>query len=180
MTSSDFPQPELRPPNDSNDSVAVDQIIFFQLYDQYAPMLLGVIAAIVNDKDEAVRVLEVTFTKIRSQFGQFKSQQPLFVWLLSIARATASDAKKNMVKSDVPVLHLSGTGRVNAFVNSSSTTALPGAQTPVSSPTNDLINAVIYKNCTLEEAVSKSGMPVETARQQLRLAMQQLRSSKSA
>ncbi|GAB3640730.1 RNA polymerase sigma factor [Spirosoma arcticum] len=176
MTNSDFPHSESFPPTDS---VAIDQITFFQLYDQYAPVLLGVITAIVNDKDEAVRVLEVTFTKIRSQFGQFKSHQPLFVWLLSIARATASDANKNLVKPDLPVLHRSSTGKVDAFVNSSTTTVIPGAQIPVLSPTYDLLNTIIYKNCTLEEAVSNMGTPVETARQQLRLAMQQLRSSKS-
>lgn len=177
MTNSDFAHPESFPPNDP---VAIDQITFFQIYDQYAPMLLGVIAAIVHDKDEAVRVLEVTFTKIRSQFGQSRPQsQSLFVWLLSIARATASDAKKNIVRPDLPVFNLSSTGKVNAFVDSSSPTAILGAQIPILSPTNDLLNAVIYKNCTLEEAVSSIGMPVETARQQLRLAMQQLRSSKS-
>ena len=177
MTNSGFPHPESFPPDDLG---AIDQITFFQLYDRYAPMLLGVIVAIVNDEDEAMRVLEVTFTKIRSQYGQFKPQsQPLFAWLLSIARATASDAKKNPVKPDLPVLHLSSTGKINAFVNSSSTTAIPDAQIPILPPTNDLLNTIIYKNCTLEEAVSNMGTPVETARQQLRLAMQQLRSSKS-
>ena len=175
MTLSDFSQPTS--PSTHNAS-PLDPATFSQLYDQYASALLGVIAAIVCDETEALRLLEITFTRIRLQFSEPRSKnQPLFVWLLSIARATALDARKSHDKMAVPVFRLTDSGKVvrETATPGSSTTFLSSTSTVLASSTQALLNAVLFKNCTPEEAASSIGMPVATARQQLREAVQQLR-----
>jgi RNA polymerase sigma factor (sigma-70 family) len=174
MNRSTFARPETSP---SGKSVAIDQTAFAALYDQYASKLFGVITAIVCDKAEAEALLEETFVRIRLQFGQFRSEsQPLFVWLVSIARTTALEVRQN--QKPVPVLQFTQNGQIVAnlvrpLMDAKSLTR----SEPVSSSANALIDAVLFKNCTPEEAAENLGLPVETARQQLRKAMQQLRAA---
>ena len=168
MIRSDLFRPESLSPSEV---VTINQTTFSQLYDQYAPALLGVISAIVGDETEAVRLLEVTFVRVRTEFGRTKPEnQPLFVWLLSIARSVALDAVKNQQTIPDPT----NTGKVMMVV-SVSANASTDTGTQGSSSANDLLNAVLFRNCTPEEAVSAVGLPAATARQQLRQAMQQLR-----
>lgn len=158
---SSHPEPSIPP-----EFVALNRAAFSQLYDQYAPALLGVITAIVGDETEAARLLEVTFTEIRSQFGQSKPPgQPLFVWLLSMARRTASEASKSPKPKQPDPAAL-------GLTDPEKKVRAPGAH-----PTNELLAAVLFQNCTPEEAASLVGLPVETARQHLRLAMRQWRTS---
>nr|WP_080241472.1 sigma factor-like helix-turn-helix DNA-binding protein [Spirosoma rigui] len=173
-------QPTLAQPETSpfGRSVAIDQPAFAALYDQYASSLLGVIMAIVRDKAQAETVLEETFVRIRSQFGQFRpGHQPLFIWLMSIARTTALEAKQNPRSTETPILRLTSAGQV-VTTPLHSPAGSPRSE-PASVPANALIDAVLFKNCTPEEAAQNLGLPVETARQQLRQAMQQLRTVKS-
>lgn len=173
MTHSDSSRSE---PSSSN-SAPIDRVTFLRIYDQYAPALLGVIAAIVRDETEAIRLLESTFVKISTQFGQFRSEsQPLFVWLLSIARSVTSEATKSTQTADPATLRLTDAGWVDTVIMTSPPVPAAGTQ-PALSPMNELLDAVLYRNCTLEEAASSVGLPVASARQQLRLTMQQLRRS---
>lgn len=183
MNRFDFPRPE---PSFPGESAAVDPVAFFQLYDQYAPLLLGIITAIVSDESEAVRLLEVTFVKIRSRFGQARPlSQSLFIWLLSIARSTALesvDSKEKKISAVPSVFRLTNSGQVltNSSNQTSFITTVGNIRPPVPSSSNALLDAVLFKNCIPEEAVLTTGLPAETARQQLRQAMQQLRGPQPA
>ena len=177
MKRSDFLHSE--PPTPGT-PVAIDQATFSQLYDRYAPALLGVIRAIVCDETEAVKVLFSTFTQIRLEFGKPRPEnQPLFVWLLSIARANALEAKKNQTTSALPIPQHIDAGKLVLGLSPSQNgrNAFLAERKPVSSPLNELVNAVLFRNCTPEDAVSSIGLPAGTARQQLRLAMQEFRVS---
>lgn len=159
----------------STGPVSEDQAHFSSLYDQYATKLLGIISTIVHDKTEAVRLLEITFTKIRSQLGQPRpAGQPVFIWLLTVARSTALEANQKAPKSARPAPLLSADGKV---ITGSVNTSDVKESKSVSFAGKDLIDAVLFQNCTPEEAVTKLGLPQEAARQQLRLAMQQLRTA---
>jgi DNA-directed RNA polymerase specialized sigma24 family protein len=179
MNQSTLAQPETSP---FGRSVAMDKNAFAALYDQYAAKLFGLIMAIVGDKAEAETVLEETFVRIRSQFGQFRpDKKPLFLWLMTIARTTALEAKQNRKHRETPVLRLNSAGQVVATpVRTLTGTISPAQPEPVSSPANALIDAVLLRNCTPEEAAKNLGLPVETAREQLRQAMQQIRAAQRA
>ena len=155
---------------------ANNQLAFSKLYDQYAAILLGVITKIITDKTEAIELLETTFRRIRLQLDQFRpDKQPLFLWLLHIARTTALDALKERQQVKTVVLQLAETGKVIAPVWEKSVSGSPGNSTDCQSKA--LLDSILFKNCTPEEAASSLGIPVEQTRQQLRLALQQLRTT---
>lgn len=160
---------------------AGSQLAFFELYDQYASPLLGIITQIVRDKEEALTLLEKTFIKVRLEIHQFSTEkQPLFIWLLQIARNTASDTlkKRKSASPSAPQLAIMP-GRVILPVSSTNPLSeLAGVPADLdNSRLNELLNAVLFKNCTSEEAAASLDIPVELARQQLRLAIQQVRAS---
>ncbi len=157
------------------------QLAFSELYDQYASLLLGVITQIVRDEAEAVTLLEETFIRVRSEIDQFNPEkQPLFIWLLQIARSTALAAlkKRKLTNSSAPPLTVAH-GQVISPV-SLTNPSNESAGVPVQSMDfrlNKLVEAVFFKNCTPEEAATSLDIPVELARQQLRLAIQRVRAS---
>ena len=155
-----------------------NQLDFSTLYDQYAPALLGIIMKMISDKTEADSLLETTFRKVRSEMGSFKPEkQPVFAWLLNIARCTALEALNNRRQLPAPVIQLTTTGNVIALHKNSTPEPIGFVATVTDPRLSELLDWVLFKNCTPEEAAVSVGLPVETVRQQLRLAMQQLRNS---
>lgn len=147
---------------------------FAALYDQYASILLGVITKIIHDEQEALSLLETTFKKVRTRIKEFQpGKQPLFVWLLIIARCTAIDALMSRKAVKASTLRVTTSGRV--VLSSSQQTNTPVH--PSDLQRKALVDAVLFKNCTPEEAAVSLDIPTEIARQQLRLAMQQFRTS---
>lgn len=151
---------------------------FSALYDRYASVILGVIKRIVEDEQDAIRLLEVTFVKGRSQISEFQpARQPLFTRLLTIARHTALDALKARKAVHSPVVQLTSSGKVFIPDQNNTTSKSCASTRPVDFRLKELLDTVLFKNCTPEEASATLGLPVDLARQQLRLAVQQLRAS---
>ncbi|WP_080058458.1 RNA polymerase sigma factor [Spirosoma aerolatum] len=161
-----------------------NQLTFSMIYDRYAAALLGVIHKIIPEKAEAVSLLETTFSRVRSELPQFKpTKQPLFIWLLQIARCTALEALKERSTAPRPTLQLTETGQVvRPMWGESKAAVLDEYPAIVFAETQQkqLLDMVLFKNCTPEEAARSLGIPVETVRQQLRLAMQQVRNTAKA
>jgi RNA polymerase sigma factor (sigma-70 family) len=155
-----------------------NQLAFSALYDRYAPSLLGVITHIVHHNGlDATLLLEKTFINVRSQITQFNPEQhSLFVWLLNISRQTAVDALLARKNQRPSAIQLTVTDKVMVS-RSQNTTPVPAqpATVPVDPRLKKLVDSILFDNCTPEEAAASLGLPAESARQQLRLAMQQLR-----
>ncbi|MBD2751706.1 RNA polymerase sigma factor [Spirosoma validum] len=153
---------------------------FSALYDQYAAMLLGVIVKIVRDENEALPLLEATFRNVRSQISEFQpAKQPLFTWLLLIARNTALDTLEKRKAINQSAFQLTTSGKVTVSGSPSANMSLltSASAQSVDLQLKELLDKVLFKNCTPEEAANSLDIPVKLARQKLRLAMQQLRSS---
>lgn len=156
--------------------ITINNLNFNTLYDRYAPALFGVITKTVLNEDEAVELLEKTFVTVHAELSTFRPEkQPVFAWLLTITRKTMADALQARNKVPTPTFQLTSTGNVTL----SSNRAVPADSfdTPsTDSQLKELLDAVLFKKCTPEEAARSIGISVETARQQLRLAMQHFRS----
>jgi RNA polymerase sigma factor (sigma-70 family) len=62
------------------------------LYDRYSPALYGVILRIVKTEEIAEDVMQETFVKIWTSFGQYNPEKGrLFTWIVNIARNAAID-----------------------------------------------------------------------------------------
>ena len=70
-----------------------DRAQFEDLYDNYAPLLLGVISRVVEDERIAAEVLKDTFIKIRKDMiDGYCSADNLCTWMLSTARSLSQKA----------------------------------------------------------------------------------------
>ncbi|GAB3022003.1 sigma-70 family RNA polymerase sigma factor [Spirosoma pulveris] len=151
---------------------------FSALYDRYAAVLLGVITRIVSDKDMAIELLATTFMKARSEMITYRPEkQPLFTWLLLIARCTAQDALREKKQASTRVVQLTLTGKVIPLPTNVLQTTVPLPTDSLNPKLTQLLHSVLFKNCTPEEAARNLDLPAETARQLLRQAMQQLRTT---
>lgn len=142
---------------------------FAALYDQYAPVLLGIITKITGDEQRAESVLARAFTVVCSEIEQCPANQPLFLWLFDIARQTATKALDTGSKINSSVVQLTAFGKVVTGT---------GRATLVQAPTDTeqrLLNAVLFERCTPQEASQVAGLPTEQARQHLRQAFLKLR-----
>lgn len=154
----------------------INKFDFHTLYDRYAPALFGVITKSILNQDEAASVLEKIFVVVQTEIGTFQPEkQPVFAWLLAITRKTITDALLARNKVQYPIFQVTSTGQVTLLAKHV-TPAVRFDMSSTDSQLKELLDAVLFKKCTPEEAARTIGLPVETARQQLRLAMQQLRS----
>lgn len=164
----------------ADQQTAEDKLAFYRLYDQYASVMLGIITKMMSDKSEAAVILERSFVTISQQLSELKTgRQPMFVYLLSIARRTASDAIAIRKQSDISPLQLTETGKLTTPVWQT-TRSIPLSDVPkntADAQQNKFLNDVLFHNCTPEEAAASAGIPVAQARQKLRLAVQQLRNN---
>lgn len=153
----------------------INKLDFRTLYDRYAPALFGFITKAVSDKDEAVGLLEKTFAVVHAELDKFRPEkQPVFAWLLTIARQTVTDALQARSKVSHTAVQLTAAGKVT--ISATRPIASSSFKTnSTDSQLNELLDSVLFKKCTPEEAARTIGIPEEAARQQLRLAVQQLR-----
>ncbi|MGL4599109.1 MAG: RNA polymerase sigma factor [Bacteroidia bacterium] len=85
---------------DSNQELALrlrarDPLALRELYDQYAPLLLGLIRAQIVDQHQAEDLLHVAFIKIWDRATSFDPErEKLIVWMIRIAREVAQKEKK--------------------------------------------------------------------------------------
>lgn len=66
-----------------------------ELFDRYAPRLLGLIAVIMGDRREADDVLQETFVNVWRRADSYRHEMAsVAVWLITIARSRAIDAMR--------------------------------------------------------------------------------------
>ena len=73
------------PPAEQNSLMAFEEI-----YDKYAPAIMGIITRIVFDKTAAGIILEKTFIEIWKTRQMYEpSKESFFIWIVKIARSFA-------------------------------------------------------------------------------------------
>ncbi|MCX6218444.1 sigma-70 family RNA polymerase sigma factor [Spirosoma sp.] len=173
--------PFLKEPNVPGLPNGRNSLDFATLYDRYAPALLGVITRIVSDNELAVELLATTFIKARSEISTYRPEkQPIFSWLLVVARRIGLDALREQAQSSTRSVQLTSSGKVIALPTNGPKVLVRSAAKETNSKLTELLDSVLFNNCTPEEAARTLGLPVETARQQLRQALKQLRSTQQA
>lgn len=153
---------------------------FSYLYDNYSGALLGIIGAIITDREIANDVLQNVFVNIWRKIDSYDaSKGRLFTWMLNIARNAAidelrskgyRDAQKNSPITGNEELPGNGSGPVIEDVG------LRKVLAKLKDEWRTLIDLSYFQGFTHEEIAKIVGLPLGTVKTRIRSALIQLRS----
>jgi RNA polymerase sigma factor (sigma-70 family) len=154
-----------------------------ELYDAYAPVLLGMITRIVQDTELAEQVLQETFVAIWSRIGNYDaSKERLLTWGLAIAREIALTAIKcnqitpsntaSNTSAETTTEHLKVLSLQNGHVKKQDFCTLPPQEKSV-------LELLYLKGRTCEETAKELSLTVTELRTVLKRAFTHLKAEKS-
>lgn len=146
------------------------------LYEQYAPVLFGVIQRILQNQEASEEVLQDTFLKIWSHIGSFNADKGnLLSWIIRIARNAAID-RKRLKKIN------SQSESLDNFVNSAMDVGMNTDTIGVKDLTfqldpnqRQIIDLIYFEGYTHAETAEQLELPLGTVKTRLRNAIQQMK-----
>lgn len=149
---------------------------FAVLYDNYAPALLGIIYAIINNKEEAENVLQDSFVKIWKSIHQYDAAKGrLFTWLVTICRNTAISHLRREGKKAVLQIQNPQAGVYIEEIEAFGDTGLKKLVCQLEPVYREVIQLIYFMGYTQQEASEVLGLPLGTVKTRTRTALQILR-----
>jgi len=152
---------------------------FSYLYDNYSGALLGIVNAIVTDKETANDVLQNVFINIWRRMESYDpSKGRLFTWMLNIARNAAIDEVRskgyNNSKKNIP---LPVTNEIAGAVTGGEITdvGLKKVLGNLKGELRVLVDMSYFQGFTHEEISKALNLPLGTVKTRIRSALTQLR-----
>lgn len=158
-----------------------DENAFAILYDNYAAMLFGIIARIVDDRKDAENLLQDCFVKVWQNVSFYNAEKgKLATWLIKIARNTAIDFTRSKYYSQKRknqnlenyVSQETISGSTQTMVDSIGLKQLVEKLTPAC---RKVIELMYFEGYTQQEIADKFGIPIGTVKSRTRLAIKELR-----
>lgn len=149
-----------------------------ELYDRYAPALLGVINQILEDQELACDCLQHSFNEIWNKKASYDvNKERIFTWMLRIARNSALNFRENGHDSFNPGLNpesLEKCDKVQGLlINFEKVRA--GVSPVGGSQPHEVLHLVFIKGFTLAEAAKHLNISTETAKLQYIFSIRQLK-----
>lgn len=166
---------------------ARDPDAFEHLYDRYAPITLGIIVRIVQDRAEGEEALQESFWRVWNQAATFDpTKGPFRAWLFSIARRQALDLlRRRSVRpqaardeneerrfEQTPAPDDVGEAAEQAIAAEQ----MRGALGRLSGEQLQVLELAYFKGLTRQEIAQTTGLPLGTVHTRARLGLQNLRS----
>lgn len=147
------------------------QNTFAELYDHYAPVLLGVITRIVGNEKISNEILQKTFIKIweiKNSYDFYK--ESLFTWMIKIARET-SETEQNIyyIKNQIPANSVYTRATERFSTQSNTTKAIA-----INKDENEVLDLVYFKGYSFTEAATKLNIASDTLKATLKIAIGKL------
>jgi len=154
------------------------QEAFSELYDRYAPTLLGVINKMIKDEDEAQDLLQDTMVKIWKNIHRHDpAKGRLFTWLLNITRNTVIDHLR--VHNRNPTGRLDWTAEATLTGSVTPQTSYVGFSDTVTSSLSpkywQVVDLIYFQGYSHQDAAEVLALPLGTVKTRVRLALQQLK-----
>lgn len=151
---------------------------FSELYDRYAPTLLGVINKMVRDEDEAQDLLQDAMVKIWKNIHRHDpAKGRLFTWLLNITRNTVIDHLR--VHNRNPTGRLDWTAEATLTDSVTLQTSYIGFNDTVTSSLPpkywQVVDLIYFQGYSHQDAAEVLALPLGTVKTRVRLALQQLK-----
>jgi len=154
---------------------------FSYLYDNYAPVLFGIINRMITDRELAEDVLQESFVKIWHHLSSYDSAKGrLFTWMLNISRNLAIDTLRSKSFRN----HMKIRGDENAVSNVSDN--LQTAErfdalgirknlTLLKNDQREIIELAYFNGFTQDEIAKRLDIPLGTVKTKMRKAIIELR-----
>lgn len=165
---------------------AGDEAAVAELWDRYAPMLLGVARRVVQDPDDAEEVLQEVFLHVWNRAGRYDpSRSSVSTWLALIARSRAIDRVRTRgvvdrthaaVRHATQPAHASAEGAARVHHDErrkrvrDELATLPEEQRRV-------LELAFFGGMTQREIAEATGIPLGTVKTRTLLAMKKLRTA---
>lgn len=165
-----------------------DSAAFEHLYDRYAPIALGIIVRIVQDRAEGEEVLQESFWRVWNQAATFDPEKgPFRAWLFSIARRQALDllrrrnVRPQAARDEAEERRFEQAPAPDAAVPEAAERAIVaqqvrGALTSLSNEQFQVLELAYFRGLTRQEIAQTTGLPLGTVHTRARLGLQKLRS----
>lgn len=146
------------------------------LYDLYAGPLYGVISRIVEDKELANDALQDSFVKVWKNFDKYdENKAQLFTWMYRIARNTALDYQKEIVKyRSSEIQKVENDVSYSSMINVESIDIEPQIDN-LPEKYRSVLYALFFKGYSQREWSKESGLPLGTIKTRLRIGLRELR-----
>lgn len=167
---------------------ARDTAAFEYLYDRYAPVTLGIIVRIVQDRAEGEEVLQESFWRVWNQAATFDPEKgPFRAWLFSIARRQALDllrrrnVRPQAARDEAEERRFEQTPSLDPAVPDAAEQAIAaqevrGALASLSNEQLQVLELAYFRGLTRQEIAQTTGLPLGTVHTRARLGLQRLRS----
>ena len=167
---------------------ARDSAAFERLYDRYAPVALGIIVRIIQDRAEGEEVLQESFWRVWTQAATYDPEKgPFRAWMFSIARRQALDLLRRRNVRPQAARDASEERRYeqapasDAAVSEVAEQAIAaqqvrGALVRLSDEQFQVLELAYFKGLTRQEIAQTTGLPLGTVHTRARLGLQKLRS----
>ncbi len=154
---------------------------FEQLYNDYAPMLFGIILRIVDNQADAENLLQDCFVKIWMNIAQFDPQKGwLATWMINIARNCAIDFMRSGYFSLRRKIHwedplVSGESRLVTRSLNEETIGLRQLLEKLPPACREVIEWMYFDGMSQSEIADTFGIPLGTVKTRTRAALKALR-----
>jgi RNA polymerase sigma factor (sigma-70 family) len=158
-----------------------DQTAFAYLYDNYSAALNGVIARMVDDTQLAEDILQETFVKIWTNFGQYDATKGrLFTWMINITRNLTIDTLrskgyKKQQKISQDENFVSSTQDKNHSTSKFDTIGIRKQVQNLKPDQKIIIDLAYFGGYTQEEISKEMRIPLGTVKTRMRTAIIELR-----
>ena len=150
-----------------------------ELYDRYAPSLLGMIHQVLDDHELACDCLQHSFNEIWNKKASYDgSKERIFTWMHRIAQSSALNFLKNGHDSFSPAHKAAGDE-----ANDQMEIISPARNTsprPVVAQPQQVLHLVFMKGLTIAETAGRLNISIETAKLHLISALRQFKGKVSA
>jgi len=154
---------------------------FNRLYEQYAPVLYGVIYKVIGDEHTSQDVLQEVFVKIWHSAQQYDaSRGRLYTWMLNIARNAAIDKLRSKGEIMKGKIHMDGDVVYNevggaGMEQNTDTIGLRKMVSELRPEHGTIVQLAYFRGFSMEEIAKTLEIPVGTVKTRMRYAIKQLR-----
>lgn len=160
---------------------AGEEEAFTELYDNYSPMLYGIILRIVHYEEEAQNLLQDCFVKIWINIESFNEEKGRFAtWLINIARNTAIDYRRSghftrKHRQYNLEQEIEKTEKMMIVAQNVDTVGLRQIVHRLPISCRKIIEWMYFEGYTQSEISKEFGIPLGTVKSRTRIALRELR-----